>query len=179
VSLRDIRHVLFTALGIGGTPPTRPIEFDTLLKATNPRTGRSRSEDARQKVLWAVDDLLQEVGYAALTMKGIAERAGVGRQTVYRWWSTKAEILLDACMEDAQEELTIARTGDPLADLTTYLDALVHFLADSSAGAAYRAVIAAAQHDPKVTKLIAGQDVLDASARPCWATNVGNRPSPD
>src|SRR6266566_6746436 len=30
---RDIRHVLFDALGISGTPPTRPIEFDALLKA--------------------------------------------------------------------------------------------------------------------------------------------------
>ncbi len=135
------------------------------MNETNPRTGRPRSEDARQKVLWAVDDLLQEVGYAALTMKGIAEHAGVGRQTVYRWWSTKAEILLEACMEDAQEELTIARTGDRLADLTAYLDALVRFLADSSAGAAYRAVISAAQHDPAVAKLVAGQDVLGASAR--------------
>jgi AcrR family transcriptional regulator len=43
----------------------------------------TRSEEARRAVLGAVDDLLVEVGYAAMTMKGIAERAGVGRQTVY------------------------------------------------------------------------------------------------
>src|SRR5580658_3505664 len=66
--------------------------------------GRPRSEVARRAVLHAVDDLLVDVGYAAMTMKGIAERAGVGRQTVYRWWSNKAEILLEACVADARSE---------------------------------------------------------------------------
>jgi AcrR family transcriptional regulator len=52
-----------------------------------------------------VDDLPVEVGYAAMTMKGIAERVGVGRQTVYRWWSTKAEILFEASVIDDAREL--------------------------------------------------------------------------
>ncbi|WP_306215706.1 TetR/AcrR family transcriptional regulator [Actinoplanes sp. RD1] len=128
------------------------------------RGGRPRSEQAREAVLHAVDDLLLEVGYAALTMKGIAERAGVGRQTVYRWWSTKAEILFEACMDDAEEELAVAPSRTPLAEITSYLDALVRFLAHSPAGAGYRALLAAAQHDPAVKQLIATKDVLSASA---------------
>ncbi|WP_305785346.1 TetR/AcrR family transcriptional regulator [Symbioplanes lichenis] len=127
--------------------------------------GRPRSEQARQAVLHAVDDLLLEVGYAAMTMKGIAERAGVGRQTVYRWWNTKAEVLFEASVLDAGKELTIPPAGSPLADLTAYLDALVTFLARSPAGAAYRTLLAAAQHDPAVKDLIATKDVLDDSAR--------------
>jgi len=142
------------------------------------KAGRPRSEDARQRVLHAVDDLLQEVGYANLTMKGIAEQAGVGRQTVYRWWSTKAEILLEASIEDAQEELTVVPTGDPLEDLTLYLEALVRFLAGSSAGAAYRAVVAAAQHDPAVAELISGHDVLGASARAVLESVLETLPRP-
>ncbi|MFB6725203.1 TetR/AcrR family transcriptional regulator [Kribbella sp. NPDC056345] len=129
------------------------------------KVGRPRSERAREAVLHAVDDLLVEVGYAAVTMKGIAERAGVSRQTVYRWWSTKAEILLEASATDAEEELTVTPTDDPLADLTTYLQALINFLAHSHAGSAYRALIGEAQHDPEVAQLLAGKDILGSSAR--------------
>lgn len=103
--------------------------------------GRPRSESARAAVLHAVDNLLVEVGYAALTMKGIAERAGVGRQTVYRWWSNKAEVLYEASAIDARHELSVSSSGDPRKDLKTYLDALVTFLSRSHAGAAYRALM--------------------------------------
>lgn len=128
-------------------------------------TGRPRSEHARRAVLYAVDDLLVEVGYAAMTMKGIAERAGVGRQTVYRWWSTKAEILLEACVEDAAEELTSGPPVDPAADLLAYLAALNTFLTTSPAGIAYRALVGEAQHDPAVGDLVRQADVLGPSAR--------------
>jgi AcrR family transcriptional regulator len=109
--------------------------------------GRPRSEKARTAVLQAVDDLLVEIGYAAMTMKGIAERAQVSRQTVYRWWSTKAEILFEASAADAEEELT------------------VRFLAHSPAGASYRALLGEAQHDSAVAELLATKDVLGDSAR--------------
>jgi AcrR family transcriptional regulator len=140
------------------------VEGEAVEKETA-RVGRPRSEQAREAVLHAVDDLLLEVGYAAMTMKGIAERAGVGRQTVYRWWSTKAEILFEASVADAAEELAVPSAGSPLADLTAYLDALTRFLAHSPAGAAYRALLAAAQQDPAVAELIASKDVLGDSAR--------------
>ncbi|MEU4236105.1 TetR/AcrR family transcriptional regulator [Actinoplanes sp. NPDC026619] len=116
-------------------------------------------------LLHAVDDLLLEVGYAAMTMKGIAERAGVGRQTVYRWWSTKAEVLFEACAADAEQELAVPPAATPLAELTAYLGALVRFLAHSPAGAPYRALLAAAQHDPAVKELISTRELLGDSAR--------------
>src|SRR3954452_24854994 len=90
--------------------------------------GRPRSESARIAVLEAVDDLLVEQGYAAMTMRGIAERAGVGRQTVYRWWSTKAEILLEACADDACEELRTPATKETRKDLVGFLSSLSNFL---------------------------------------------------
>ncbi|MCZ4125469.1 TetR/AcrR family transcriptional regulator [Streptomyces sp. H39-S7] len=126
--------------------------------------GRPRSESARAAVLHAVDDLLVEVGYAALTMKGIAERAGVGRQTVYRWWSNKAEVLYEASAIDAQHELSAPTSDDPRRDLTAYLDALVAFLSRSHAGAAYRALLGEAQHDADVAALLASRDILGESA---------------
>jgi AcrR family transcriptional regulator len=130
---------------------------------THASPGRPRSEDARRAVLHAVDDMLVEIGYAAMTMKGIAERAGVGRQTVYRWWSTKAEILLEACVADAREELSSPPRSDPAKDLSGYLVALSEFLTTSPAGAAYRALLGEAQHDPAVRDLLRGDDPLIAS----------------
>jgi len=132
---------------------------------TSGTPGRPRSEPARRAVLEAVDDMLVEVGYAAMTMKGIAERAGVGRQTVYRWWSTKAEILLEACVQDIHEEVTAPPQDDPAADLLAYLTALTEFLTVSPAGLAFRALIGEAQHDPAVRDLVNRADLLTASAR--------------
>jgi AcrR family transcriptional regulator len=130
-----------------------------------PQVGRPRSEHARTAVLHAVDDLLVEIGYAAMTIKGIAQRAGVGRQTVYRWWSTKAEILLEACVIDAASELHTPAQPDPEAELVAYLQALSAFLTTSPAGLGYRALIGEAQHDPAVRELVRGADLLSASAR--------------
>jgi len=132
---------------------------------TAPVLGRPRSEAARQAVLHAVDDLLVEVGYAAMTMKGIAERAGVGRQTVYRWWSNKAEILLEACVDDARSELSVPERTDPRRSLVDYLTSLTEFLTVSPAGLAYRAVLGEAQHDPAVGELLRTANVLAEPTR--------------
>ncbi|TWP54356.1 TetR/AcrR family transcriptional regulator [Lentzea tibetensis] len=129
------------------------------------KMGRPRSERARRAVLHAADDLLVDVGYAAMTMKGIAERAGVGRQTVYRWWTTKAEILLEAIIDDVEEELTTPALPDAVDDLLTYVRALSEFLMTSPAGLAYRALVGEAQHDPAVRDLVHAADLLGASAR--------------
>jgi AcrR family transcriptional regulator len=122
--------------------------------------GRPRSENARRAVLHAVDDMLVDIGYAAMTMKGIAERAHVGRQTVYRWWSTKAEILLEASVEDARSELATTPKADPTEDLVAYLAAVTRFLTVSPAGLAYRALLGEAQHDPAVRDLLGKDDPL-------------------
>jgi AcrR family transcriptional regulator len=111
-------------------------------------------------VLRAVDDMLVEVGYGAMTMKGIANRAGVGRQTVYRWWSNKAEILLEACANDARSELMTPERADARRTLVDYLAALTHFLTAPPAGLAYRALLGEAQHDLEVRELLRTVDVL-------------------
>ncbi|MEV6842592.1 TetR/AcrR family transcriptional regulator [Actinoplanes sp. NPDC051411] len=103
-----------------------------------------RSEQARLSVLEAADDLLAEKGFAQLTIEGIAQRAGVAKQTIYRWWSSKTEILLDAFLTDAVEDLNPRGAADVAADLRR----LAWFLTRSDAGAVFRALMAEAQHDP-------------------------------
>lgn len=132
-------------------------------ESTRP-VGRPRSEDARIAVLRAVDGMLVDTGYAAMTMKGIAERAKVGRQTLYRWWSSKAEILLEACVADARSELTVEPRESAEEEIADFLVALDVFLSTSDAGLAYRALVGEAQHDRVVADLVRDADVLGRAA---------------
>jgi AcrR family transcriptional regulator len=126
--------------------------------AAEPGTGRTarrhqgnrhgRSELARQAVLEAADDLLVEKGFAGVTIEGIAASAGVAKQTIYRWWSTKTEILLDALAQDAAEDLTPPDLGELETELRVQLHHVAAFLTTSHAGAVFKALLGHAQHDP-------------------------------
>lgn len=107
-----------------------------------------RSEDARQAVLEAADGLLVEKGFAGVTIEGIAATAGVAKQTIYRWWNTKTDVLLDAFLQDAAEALTPPDHGDVGRDLRQHLQQLARFLTRSDAGAVFKALLGQAQHDP-------------------------------
>jgi AcrR family transcriptional regulator len=109
-----------------------------------------RSEQARRAILEAADDLLVERGLAGVTMEGIAARAGVAKQTIYRWWSSKVDVLLDAFVSDMAEDLTPADHGDLGQDLRAHLSRLADFLSHSDSGAVFRALAGQAQHDPGV-----------------------------
>lgn len=108
--------------------------------------GRPRSEPARQAVLAAAVHLVGEDGYGRVTMEGIAREAGVSKQTLYRWWPTKAAIVLEALNEGAAKIAPSVDTGSFSADLRV-------FLRRSVAGAGGRntrllaALMAAAQLD--------------------------------
>src|SRR5215475_2341592 len=92
-----------------------------------------RSEQARRAVLEAVD-------------------AGVAKQTIYRWWDSKTDILMDALLAEA-EHLTPADRGDLGDDLRDYLSRLADFLTLSDPGAVCRALIGQAQHDPAFARV--------------------------
>jgi len=109
-----------------------------------------RSEPARIAVLEAADDLLAERGLAGVTIEGIAARAGVAKQTIYRWWSSKSDILFDALIADADEHFTIPGHGDFGRDLRDHLGQLAVFLAATDAGTVFRALAGQALHDPAV-----------------------------
>ncbi len=77
--------------------------------------GRPRSERARRDVLAAAAQLTEQDGYGSLTVEGIARRAGVGKQTIYRWWPTKAAIILEA-LNEAAAKIAPLPDGGSLAD---------------------------------------------------------------
>ena len=61
-----------------------------------PGLGRPRDADRHGAVLAATRELLREAGYSRLTIDGVAERGAVSRTLIYRWWSTKAELVQEA-----------------------------------------------------------------------------------
>lgn len=103
----------------------------------SPDTAR-RSDRSRRAIYDAALALVGELGYQRTTIEGIAARAGVGKQTIYRWWSSKAAVLLEAYVdlgEQAAEAVgevgdAIPDTGDLAADLRFVLRATVDELVD-------------------------------------------------
>ncbi|WP_033293233.1 TetR/AcrR family transcriptional regulator [Amycolatopsis jejuensis] len=118
-----------------------------------------RSENARRAVLHAADDLLVEHGFAGLTMERIAAHAGVSKQTIYRWWPSKVDVLLDALGDDLAEELTPPDHGDLRKDLSAHLAAVAAFLTSADAGAVFRALLGQAQHDPALAERLRAEHV--------------------
>ncbi|MCP2342397.1 TetR/AcrR family transcriptional regulator [Actinomadura rupiterrae] len=112
------------------------------------RSGNRRDEAARLAVLHAADDLLAETGFGRLTIESIARRAGVAKQTIYRWWPSKVEILLDTLIEDTGKRLSLPLEKATAETVREYVRAFARFLTDDPAGKVLLALIAEAQHDP-------------------------------
>ncbi|WP_449063922.1 TetR/AcrR family transcriptional regulator [Planomonospora algeriensis] len=112
-----------------------------------------RSETSRRAILTAAFDLAGEVGYARLSIEGIAARAGVGKQTIYRWWPSKGAVLFDAFLmlsEGAAGDPALPDTGDLEADLKTVLRATVAELNDPRHDEPMRALTTEITHDPEL-----------------------------
>ncbi len=110
------------------------------------RSGPVRSEEARRAILAAAAAIFTEVGYDHLTMEGIAARAGVGKQTIYRWWPSKGAVIAD-CLLDGDlltRELRLPDTGDVRHDLTEWLEAVFAVLQSAKGEQMVRSLIAAA-----------------------------------
>ncbi|GED87352.1 TetR/AcrR family transcriptional regulator [Streptomyces sp. 6-11-2] len=114
-----------------------------------------RSEKSRRAIYAAALALVAETGYPKTTIESIAARAGVGKQTIYRWWPSKADVLMEAFLDlgeqaaarqgDAREDGQpdgIPDTGDLAADLKAVLRATVDELFDPAFEAPARALAA-------------------------------------
>jgi AcrR family transcriptional regulator len=75
---------------------------------------------SHQAMLQAALELLAEVGFEAMSIDAIAARAGVGKTTIYRRYSSKAELVADA-IESVREEIVIPDTGSLQGDLNALI----------------------------------------------------------
>ena len=126
--------------------------------------GRPRSEKSRVAVLKAAADLMVGCGFHELTIEGIAAAAGVGKQTIYRWWGSKAGVVVEALAEGFLEmPLGVPEdTGDLRGDLGAWLAALKSEIEAPEVSRLIQTIMSAltsaAMHSALVQPIMAGLD---------------------
>ena len=117
--------------------------------------GRPRSEKAQKAILAAAIDLLLEHGLHAMSMDVVAERAGVSKATIYRWWPSKELLALDALATEWQVTAPEATrdTGSLRGDLLARLRPWLRQLRDKPYGRVVAGLVATAQADAEFAGL--------------------------
>lgn len=127
------------------------------MTASRPADPSRRSERARTAIHRAALDLTAEVGFAKVTVEAIAARAGVGKQTIYRWWPSKGAVVLDgflATVNENPDDLSLPDTGDVAADIRVVVRAIVAELADPTLSGTTRAFMTEMQDDPEFADMV-------------------------
>jgi AcrR family transcriptional regulator len=130
--------------------------------ASGSRVG-GRSARVRSSVLRAAEELVTEVGYEAMSIEQVAERAGVHKTTVYRRWPTKAELVMAAVEERSETRVPVPDTGSLGSDLTAFARAVVANLRAAEGRTLARTLVVAA----------GGSEELRAAASRYWAQRFG------
>ncbi|SDT42751.1 TetR/AcrR family transcriptional regulator [Microlunatus soli] len=110
-----------------------------------------RSEQSRRAILAATVELVGDLGYEQVSIEAIARQAGVGKQTIYRWWPSKGAVTLDALDESLDAVVDFPDTGDIVADLRTQMLGVSRLLT-TRVGRVYQGLVAAAQSDPRLSR---------------------------
>ena len=119
---------------------------------------RRRSEKSRTAIVTATRELLLERGFDGLTIEAVAARAGVGKQTIYRWWPSRPALVADVILDDADKILaSVDHTDDVSADLVRWVGKLVTSLTTARGLAMLRILtVAGMEHEETAVKLRAG-----------------------
>ena len=106
---------------------------------------RRRCQRARQAVLTALADLLTEQPLSTISIEAIAKRAGVGKQTIYRWYPDKASLFIDLYDSDVASKICIPDMGSLEEELNELSLRIWHLWRETARGKAFRHLIASAQ----------------------------------
>lgn len=119
---------------------------------------RRRSEKSRTAIVTATRELLLERGFDGLTIEAVAARAGVGKQTIYRWWPSRPALVADVMLEDADQLLaSVNHTDDLAADLVSWVRKLATTLTTARGSAMLRTLtVACMEHEDTAVRLRAG-----------------------
>lgn len=110
--------------------------------------GRPRSEDTRQAILDAAVELIGKRDYRDVSIDAIAAEAKVGKQSIYRWWSSKADLVLEAYTEHSLARMPpLVPSSDAFADLEADLARFFAFMKNELVAKGVRSLIAEAQLD--------------------------------
>jgi AcrR family transcriptional regulator len=115
--------------------------------------GRPRSTECHGAILDSVLQMMQKNGYNAVTIEGVARHAGVGKQTIYRWWSSRAELILDAFANHAADLVPTPDRGSLREDLDVFMNTGFKRLSRDY-GTIMRGLMADAALDPDFAKIL-------------------------
>ena len=118
-----------------------------------PRADR-RSSSTHDAILAAAERLVRRRGYIRVTIEAIAAAAGAGKQTIYRWWPSKAALYLELYESLVAEQKLQFDTGSVAGDLRFFMRRLFRILTATPARAILTGLIAETQSDPEVAKAL-------------------------
>jgi AcrR family transcriptional regulator len=118
----------------------------------SPRPGRPRSEKTRLAILEAAADIMLESGFAATTIESIAARAGVSKVTIYKWWSSRGAVAIDAYFHRYSDSIAFSDSGDVVTDLTSQILLVVRAFR-GRAGEVMAELLGHAQGDPVLAEM--------------------------
>jgi AcrR family transcriptional regulator len=132
-----------------------------------PGRGRPRRASASTDILDAALETLAERGFQAATIESIAARAGVGRNTIYRRWSSKEELIADA-LQKLVVDIDLRDGDDIHALLLDWIRDFVRVFGDPLYGRILPAVLGEVQANPVFAQMYAERVV-----RPRYEALVG------
>ena len=122
------------------------------MAAITPARGRRRSTRSHDAIVAATQELLVERGYRELTIEGVAARAGVGKQTIYRWWPSRAALVLEAYLAGSEAIPPPVASGSTRNDVRDLVVWLASVLAQPIGGRVVAGLVADLQHDPDLAE---------------------------
>jgi AcrR family transcriptional regulator len=111
-----------------------------------------RSKRAHEAILTAAAQLIHERPYSDCCIEAIAARAGVGKQTIYRWWTSKAAVLMEACAAHVSREVPLPDTGSVREDLRDYLTNVCSYFTNQLSKPGIAGLLAEAQCDRELAE---------------------------
>jgi AcrR family transcriptional regulator len=118
--------------------------------ATVPRRGRPRSQARKQAILQAAFELLGERGLGGTSMDAVADRAGVSKATIYRWWGSKELLALDAVYAEWETAAPAPRqTGALRAEMLALVRPWARLASAGPSARILAALVAVAKEDPE------------------------------
>jgi AcrR family transcriptional regulator len=127
------------------------------VSASVPRPpGRPRNHEADQAILSATFDLIAKGGVGRLSVEAVAERAGVGKTTIYRRWPSRAALIEAAVDAFARQEVPIPDTGDTRGDLVALLAAIIRAYTTTPAGQVLPDLLAETARSPELAQALDG-----------------------
>jgi AcrR family transcriptional regulator len=115
--------------------------------------GRPRSEHSHRAILEAANEILEERGFVDLTMDEVAQRGGVSKATIYRWWPTKGMLVFEAFSANFLARQPLSDTGSLRGDLLAALRGWIRTVKGTVMGRTLVGLIAEVQRDPELAEI--------------------------